>query len=224
MGKRHMAFRRHHTAELLRDSVQLLKNHSGHVMGTCVLMTFCLLAASCGGPPAVQLDRNGIPVGHVSADWISKQPISHLYYPNSKPFYSLNSGSDESAGSGPAYAGAILTSNATGAQIYAWYVQKLRSMGWTFITDNGCADVQVSCPQFGHDGHGQREVFLLAVDNPLLLPSVIGKRPPPACTVYEMSYEVFPPGGLRVPGPLRFRGGGQCWWTGTSWHKPSDVP
>jgi hypothetical protein len=150
--------------------------------------------------------------------------LSSLYYPGSKPFYKLDSGSPDNSGSGPAYAGAILTSSATGAQIYAWYIHKLRSLGWRFITDNGCLDIQPSCPQFSHVGHGTRETFYLAIDNPMLLPSVIGKSPPPACTVYEMAYEVFPPGGTSVPGKLTFSGGSQCWWTGKGWRKPPDLP
>jgi len=182
------------------------------------------LALGCSTSPAQQTDRNGIPVGPVSAQRIARQPLSHLFYPGSKPFYRLDAGSPETRGSGPAYAGAILTSSATGAQIYAWYIKTLRNAGWSFITDNGCADIQPSCPQFGHNRHGKREVLFLAIDDPLELPSVIGKKPPPACTVYEVRYQLFPPGGIRIPGRLMFDGGHHCWWTGRSWHKPADVP
>ena len=195
-----------------------------HLRAPGFLLALAALAASCGGSSAVSLDSNGIPKGAVSAQWIQQASLSHLYYPGSKPFYSINAGSPETAGSAPADAGAILTSDATGAQIYAWYVRTLRAMGWTFVTDKGCLDIQPSCPQFGHDGHGQREAFFLAIDNPALLPSVIGRSAPPACTVYEVSYQIFPPGGIRVGSPMRWDGGHQCWWTGTAWTVPPGVP
>jgi hypothetical protein len=195
-----------------------------HRTAATIIVTFCLLTACGGSSSAIRLDRNGLPVGGISAGWVKKQPLSSLYYPGSRPFYMLDSGSSEDSGDGPAYAGAILTSSATGAQIYAWYISKLRSRGWSFLTDDGCLDIQPSCPQFDHAGHGSRETFYLAIDNPMQLPSVIGKRPPPACTVYEIAYEVFPPGGISVPGKLTFNGGNECWWTGKSWHQPADVP
>lgn len=194
-----------------------------HQTDAAILLTCLLTIYGCSSPVA-RLDRNGLPVGSISAAWVQKQPLSILYYPGSRPFYMLASGSPENSDSGPAYAGAILTSSATGAQIYAWYVRKLRTLGWSFATDDGCLDIQPSCPQFGHVGHGTRETFYLAIDNPILLPSVVGKSPPPACTVYEMAYEVFPPGGISVPRKPTFNGGNECWWTGKGWRKPTDVP
>lgn len=195
-----------------------------HLTAAAILLTLCLLTACGGSSSTTRLDGNGLPVGSIGAGWVQKQPLSSLYYPGSRPFSMLASGSPENNDSGPAYAGAILTSSATGAQIYSWYISKLRSLGWNFITDDGCADIQLSCPQFGHVGHGTREIFYLAIDNPILLPSVIGKSPPPACTVYEMSYEVFPPGGISVPRKMTFSGGNECWWNGKRWHQPPDVP
>lgn len=193
-----------------------------YVRAAALLVAPAFLLASCSSGAA--LDHNGIPTGPISGSSIAAQPLSHLYYPGSTPFYMLQSGSSEAQGSAPAYAGAILATSATGAQVYSWYLAKLRSLGWTFVTDKGCVDIQPSCPQFGHDGHGTRETFYLAIDNPALLPSVIGRSAPEACTIFEMSYEIFPPGGIRIPSPIRFDGGHQCWWTGGGWHKPSDVP
>ena len=46
-----------------------------------------------------------------------------------------------------------------------------------------------------------REAFCLGVDSPQELPTVIGRMPPHACPVYEVSYEIFPAGGVRVPRP-----------------------
>lgn len=193
-----------------------------HLDAAAVLVASAILLASCGG--RTPLDHNGIPTGSISGAWMTSQPLSQLYYPGSTPFYMLQSGSSEAQGAAPAFAGAILATSATGAQVYSWYLSRLRSLGWSFVTDKGCVDIQPSCPQFGHDGHGTRETFYLAIDDPSQLPSVLGRSAPQACTVYEMSYEIFPPGGIRVPSPMRFDGGHQCWWTGRGWQKPSDVP
>jgi hypothetical protein len=201
--------------------MEIRRNHRA---AACLVALAVLLSACNSSSTTVRLDKNGIPIGPISAQWMEKQPLSHLYYPGSKPFYLIDSGSDEGPHSGPAEAGAVLTSDATGSQIYSWYITTLKSMGWSFVTDKGCLDIQPSCPQFGHNGHSNRQGVTIAIDNPSLLPSVIGKSPPPDCTVYEVRYEIFPPGGLTVPSPMQFSGGNRCWWTATGWHRPSDVP
>jgi hypothetical protein len=209
-----MAFRRHH-----RPRVRQLI--------TAVLAGAVLVAAAAcggGGQSTVRLDRDGVPIGPISLQWMQAQALSHLYYPGAKPFYLLGAGSDEKPGSAPAFAGAILTSPATGAQIYQWYFRELNKLGWHFVTDNGCSSVQLDCPQFDHTGHGIREGFLIAVDSPTELPQVIGRMPPHACAVYEMSYEIFPPAGTEIPRPgLSFSGGQKCWWTGTTWRNRADM-
>lgn len=192
------------------------------VLATALVTT----SAGCGagGPGTMKADSNGIPAGPISLQWMQRSPLAHLYYPGAKPFYFLGAGSDEQPGSAPAFAGAILTSTVTGAQIYHWYFRELSKLGWHFVTDNGCSSVQLDCPQFDHDGHGIREDFLVAIDSPTELPFVIGRMPPHACTVYEMSYQIFPPGGTEVPRPgLSFSGGTKCWWTGTTWTKRADM-
>lgn len=203
-----------------------LRNHRTYHLTAASLAAVTLFTATAcsGGAGAVRLDRNGIPIGPISVRWMQRQRLAQLYYPRSRPFYQLGSGSAEKPGTAPAFAGAVLTSGATGAQIYQWYFRKLKALGWHFITDNGCSSVQLDCPQFGHTGHGIRQVFFLGVDSPQELPFVIGRMPPPACTVFEISYEIFPPGGLRVPRPgLSFSGGHKCWWTGTHWRKRADM-
>jgi hypothetical protein len=164
-------------------------------------MVLVAIAACGGGSGTVRLDKNGIPIGPISLEWMEGQPLAHLYYPGAKSFYLLGAGSDEKPGCAPAYAGAILTSRSTGAQIYQWYFRELSKLGWHFVTDNGCSSVQLDCPQFDHTGHGISEGFLIAIDSPTELPFVIGHAPPHACTVFEMSFEVFPREALRSPGP-----------------------
>jgi len=205
-----MAFRRHHRTHRL----------TAVWIAAAVLFT----AAACSGGASTTRGGTGIPSGPISVHWMQRQRLVRLYYPGAKPFYQLGGGSPETPGSAPAFAGAILTSGATGAQIYHWYFRKLTALGWRFITDNGCSSVELNCPQFGHVGHGIRQVFVLGVDSPQELPFVIGRMPPPACTVYEMRYEIFPPGGTRIPRPgLSFSGGRKCWWTGAHWRKRADM-
>jgi hypothetical protein len=183
------------------------------------LLTCGIVFASCSSPPGV--DRYGIPLGDISAQQVAKNPLAHLYYPGSKPFFMLGTGSTSD---GPAGAGALVASSATGRQIYAWYTKKLASLGWSFVTDRGCLATEPDCPQYGHDHHGNREGFYLAITNPAFLPQMFGARAPPACTVYEMSYEIFPPGGVRSYGPPLWNGGNGCWWNGSRWSVPNDVP
>src|SRR5260370_30235387 len=131
-----MAFRRNH--------------HTHHLTAALLAAVALLTAAACGGGTGtVQLDRNGIPVGPISVHWMQRQRLAQLYYPGSKPFYQLGGGSAEKPGSAPAFAGAIVTSRAPGAQIYQVYFRKLNSLGWHFVTDNGCSSVELDCPQFG---------------------------------------------------------------------------
>lgn len=208
------------------ETMTVRRSNSTRKLTTPALAAIILAAsAACGsGSGTRQLDHNGVPVGPISLHWTQAQPLAHLYYPSAKPFYLLGAGSDEKPGSAPAYAGAILTSGATGARIYQWYFRELSRLGWHFVTDNGCSSVQLDCPQFDHTGHGIRESFVIAVDSPAELPFVIGRMPPHACTVYEMSYQVFPPGGTQVRrAGMSFSGGHQCWWTGTGWRSRPDM-
>ncbi len=185
----------------------------------CVLTAMLFLVASCGysGP---KYDRYGIPLGPISYHYVEKNPLSHLYYPGSKVLYLLSNGSSDGPNSGPAYAGAVLTSNATGEQIYSWYIKKLKSMGWSFASDNGCATTQVTCPQFTLVHGSPRTIFTVAIDRPTLLRYVIPRSPPPACTVYEMSYEIDSGPGSGIRTPITWNGGNQCWWTKGGWHTP----
>ncbi len=114
---------------------------------------------------------------------------------------------------------------ATGAEIYSWYTKKLASMGWKFGNDGGCPDWAVTCPQYYHAGHGNRELFVIAIDDPTSDPfGIPPSKIPPACTVYDMSYQIFSPGGTSVNIPsMGWNGGTQCWWTKKGWRFPPDA-
>ncbi|HUC15904.1 MAG TPA: hypothetical protein VMS00_15750 [Acidimicrobiales bacterium] len=202
-----MAFRRHYYA------------------ATLLVAAACLLS-SCS-TPAGGTDKNGLPLGPISANQISHSALAHLIYPGSVPFSHIHQGTtDASMSDGPAASGAFYTSSATGAEIYAWYRSKLASLGWTYLTDNGCNTPDVTCPQYGHDGHGNREVFYLGIVDPYRLSVSTGTHAPGgACTVYDASYLIYPPGGIRAPRPqVYWSGSNACWWTPKGYSVPAGTP
>ncbi len=195
-----------------------------YIHATALVLALSVLAGSCAsGAFNGHYDKNGVPNGYLSYSWMNKQPLSHLYYPGSKVVIHVGGGGN--VGANPALAGALLVSNATGAEIYSWYTKKLASMGWKFGNDNGCPDWAVTCPQYYHAGHGHRELFVIAIDDPTSDPfGIPPSKIPPACTVYDMSYQIFSPGGTSVNIPsMGWNGGTQCWWTKKGWRFPPDA-
>ena len=191
-----------------------------------LLLAACLLSSCSISSSATGTDRYGLTLGPISAQQIARDPLAHLAYPGSVPFFHVHQGTnDASLSDGPAASGTYFTSSATGAQIYAWYQAKLTSLGWSFVTDNGCDGADVTCPQYGHDGHGLRQVFYLGVVDPYRLPISTGAHAPSgACTVYEAAYLIFPPGGIRTHRAAVWNGGSACWWTPQGYRVPAGTP
>ena len=87
-------------------------------------------------------DSTGLPNGPVSYAQITAHPEARLYYPGSRVFspfggpersYMTLDGREHD----PAFAGAVLTSNATPARIYLWYQLWLLKHGWRSHADLG---------------------------------------------------------------------------------------
>jgi len=143
--------------------------------------------------PRVTLDRAGLPTGSVSYDEINRHVEAHLYYPGSTQVSRFGSGEYHHPLSGhndAAFAGAILTSAASPAQIYLWYQlwalkRHWRSYGFIALTT-----------QRSNEGfvRGTRETFIVAIDDPKILGETTGKKIPQARTVYEISYSILPNG------------------------------
>jgi hypothetical protein len=140
-------------------------------------------------------DSAGLPNGPVSYAQITAHPEAHLYYPGSRVFAPFggperNYLTIDGQKHDPAFAGAVLTSNATPAQIYLWYQLWLLKHGWR---SHGYVGATTWRSWEGY-ARGTREELIVAIDYPDLLGETLGRRLPPARTVYELSYTILPAG------------------------------
>ena len=95
------------------------------------------LAVGCSSPARVHVDSLGLPTNRpITQLELSTHPEAKLRYPGSTLVKVV--GSDEVATRDPepdpAYVGAILTTTATSAQLYAWYVDWLTAHGYHPVT------------------------------------------------------------------------------------------
>ena len=112
-------------------------------------------------------DSAGLPNGPVSYAQITAHPEARLYYPGSRVFspfggpersYMTLDGREHD----PAFAGAVLTSNATPARIYLWYQLWLLKHGWRSHADLGSTNWK----SLEGYARGTREDFIVAMDYP----------------------------------------------------------
>jgi hypothetical protein len=147
-------------------------------------------------------DGDGLPLGPVTYKDIRARPEATLYYPGAEVV--LVTGSDERTymikSRSAAHAGAILTSQDTADQIYAWYRQWLTAQRWS------SCDIVSALDQVSAQGYcrGHREHFSVAVDNRRVLENMLGQTLPDANTIFETNYLITPadavsPTASRVP-------------------------
>ena len=96
-----------------------------------------MACAACTSRAGVRLDAMGLATnGPITLAELSAHPEAQLRYPRSLVVKIV--GSDEVATGDsepdPAYAGAILTTTATNAQLYTWYAQWLTDHGYHQVT------------------------------------------------------------------------------------------
>ncbi len=143
--------------------------------------------------PRTTLDRAGLPTGPVSYDEVNQHVEAHLYYPGSTQVSRFGSGEYHHPLSGhndAAFAGAILTSTASPAQIYLWYQRWALRRRW-YSHDFIPLTTQRSTEGFVR---GAREIFIVAIDDPKMLGETTGRSIPQGQTVYEIRYEILPNG------------------------------
>lgn len=140
-------------------------------------------------------DRAGLPTSAVSYQQVTAHREAMLYYPGARVFsrfggpernYLTLDGREHD----PAFAGAVLTSPATTAQIYLWYQLWLLKHGWrsyAYISSTNWRSLE------GY-ARGKREEFIVAMDYPDLLGETLGRRLPPNRTVFEIRYTILPAG------------------------------
>jgi len=96
-----------------------------------------LASAGCSSPARARLDSLGLPTTRpITQLELSTHPEAQLRYPGSTLIKVV--GSDEVATRDPepdpAYAGAMLSTTATAAQLYAWYADWLTGRGYRPVT------------------------------------------------------------------------------------------
>ncbi len=140
--------------------------------------------------PKAGLDGDGLPLGPVTYKDVRAHPEATLYYPGAEVV--LVTGGDERTymikSRSAAHAGAILASQDTADQIYAWYRQWLTAQGWS------SCDIVRTLDQVSAQGYcrGHREHFSVAVDNRRFLEETLGQTLPDANTIFETSYLIAP--------------------------------
>jgi hypothetical protein len=153
-------------------------------VGLVLLLNRCVGFLGC--------DAQALPRGPVTFDQVKSHPEGHLFYPGAQVLWPLGSGERSDALGGitnPAFAGAILTSNASADEIYGWYREWMLSHGWQPDRRIGLT-VWTSHVDFKR---GSRELFTIAVDNPQLLSGVLGRQVPnDRGTVFETAYQILP--------------------------------
>jgi hypothetical protein len=99
-----------------------------------------------------------------------------------------------------AFAGAVLATQDSADQVYAWYRQWLTAHRWTVC------DVVRTTDQISAQGYcrGHREHVTIAVDNPRFLRPIPGQTQPSANTTVETAYLIAPADGptpTAIPSP-----------------------
>ena len=104
-------------------------------MGSAGLLVLSALVGTASG---AWLDKQGIPLGPVSASWFATRPESSLVYPGSDVVSRRATGEHrELAVSEPATAATVFYTIDDPTRVAAWYGEQLAALGWQTSTDFG---------------------------------------------------------------------------------------
>jgi len=137
-----------------------------------------------------RLDRDGLPLGSVSYEFVNSRPPAHFVYPNAQTLRVIGHGESRYPAEGvtnSAFAGAILATHDSPAQVYAWYQQKLLADHWKPYQLAALLSTQLSAEGYQR---GTRETFVVAIDDPHQLSGVIGTQMPTGGTLFEYTYSI----------------------------------
>ncbi len=153
-------------------------------------------------------DSSGLPTGFITWEFVKSRPEGRLVYPGAAKLHGIAWNTNQAGSPSAAYGGVYVT-DATPAEIYAWYGRWLDSCGWALYANRakGGATVWLSNKNYVRN---EREVFTVAIDNPRRLTQVLGRPIPGSETVFEYRYDIYPPGlGPRAgqPSPRPLPGG-----------------
>lgn len=86
-----------------------------------------------------------------------------------------------------AFAGDVLATKDSQAQVYAWYQDRLSADGWKTYQLAALLSTQISAKGYQR---GTREFFVVAIDDPHQLSSVIANQVPAGATILEFRYTI----------------------------------
>lgn len=131
-----------------------------------------------------------MPKSPVSYEAVSSRAPAHLSYPSAQTLRVLGTGETRYPAEGvtnSAFAGAVLMSRDSPAEVYAWYHDHLTSDGWKTYQLAALLSTQVSAQGYQR---GTRERFVVAIDDPRRLSAVIGSQLPTGATLFEYTYTI----------------------------------
>lgn len=174
--------------------------HGGYRSAAIVVTIGCIATLSaCGDSPSstssspssrsCPTDGAGLPSCRLTYLQVAALPEGKLYYPGATILRHI--GADEETGGlegepVSAFAGAISGTPDSSSVVYAWYRTSLESHGWT-STRIGATQAWLSAQGYTR---GRREHFVVAMDNPKVLESLIGQSLPSSGTVFEFTYTI----------------------------------
>ncbi len=137
-----------------------------------------------------RLDRESLPLDPVSYQFVNSRSPAHLVYPNAQTLRVIGHGESRYPAEGvtnSAFAGAILVTQDSPAQVYAWYQAQLHADHWKPFQLAALLSTQLSAQGYQR---GARENFVVAIVDPKQLSGVIGKQLPSGGTLFEYSYSI----------------------------------
>ena len=137
-------------------------------------------------------DSNGeqLPPAPVTYEAVSSRPPAHLLYPGAATVRVIGAGESvypAESTRNSAFAGAIVSTSDSPAQVYAWYRSRLTPDGWTPYQLAALLSTQISAQGYRR---GAREFFVVAIDDPGPLSSVLGNQALIGSTIVEFRYTI----------------------------------
>ena len=136
------------------------------------------------------LDRDGLPISPVTSQAVSSRNPAHLVYPGAETLRAIGAGESRYPAEGvtnSAFAGAVLVTQDSPTQVYSWYKDRLTADGWKPYQLAALLSTQLSAQGYHRN---TREYFVVAIDDPHQLSSVISQHVPAGATIVEFRYTI----------------------------------
>lgn len=126
----------------------------------------------------------------MSYEAVSSRASARLIYPGAQTLRVIGAGESRYPAEGvvnSAFAGDVLATKDSPAQVYAWYQDRLTADGWKTYQLAALLSTQISAKGYQR---GTREFFVVAIDDPRQLSSVITNQAPAGATILEFRYTI----------------------------------